>query len=71
MIKRALVYGFAGAAAVFLWTLAEFALGFHTSRAEVGRYSGFLALLFPLVAIVLAVRAARRAPRRRRPDWLR
>lgn len=60
MIKRALVYGVAAALGVFLWTMLEFALGFHTSRAEVGRYTGFVALIFPVAAVAAAILSARR-----------
>jgi hypothetical protein len=61
MIKRALIYGLAAAGGVFLWMMLEYALGFHTARAEIGRYTGFLALIFPVAAIAFGVRAARRA----------
>lgn len=61
MITRALVYGLAAAAGVFAWTMLEYLLGFHTSRAEIGRYSGFVGLIFPIIAILLGIAAARRA----------
>ena len=60
MIRRALTYGLLGAAGVAAWTMLEYALGWHESRADVGRYTAWLALLAPVIAIVLGVRAARR-----------
>lgn len=59
-ISRALGYGALAAAGGALWTLLEYALGWHTTRADVGRWTGFVGLVFPIVAIVLALRAARR-----------
>jgi Protein of unknown function (DUF4199) len=32
----------------FAWMLAEFFLGWHTAHAEIGRYTGALALVFPV-----------------------
>lgn len=61
MKKRAFLYGGLAALGVAVWTLLEFALGLHGARAEVGRYTGFLALVFPIGGIILALRAARRA----------
>lgn len=61
MVMRAFVYGLAAAAGVSAWTMIEYLLGFHTVHAEVGRYSGFVGLLFPIAAIVLGIAAARRA----------
>jgi len=60
-MRRALAYGGAAAGGVAAWSLLEFALGFHTTQAEVGRYTGFVGLVFPVIAIILALRAARRA----------
>ena len=63
MLKRALVWGSAAAAGGAAWTLAEYAVGFHGERAEIGRYTGFVGLVFPIVAITLALRDARRKER--------
>lgn len=38
-----------------LWTLLEYALGFHTTSPEIGQYSGFVTILFPIVFIYLAM----------------
>ena len=59
MLKRALLWGTVAAAGGAAWTLIEYGLGFHTERAEVGRYTGFIAIVFPIVAIVAALRVAR------------
>lgn len=58
MMKRSM-FGAAAAVAVAAWTLLEFMLGFHTTRVEVGRYTGFIGLVFPIVAIAAALRSAR------------
>lgn len=60
MIRRALTYGLLGAAGVATWTMLEYALGWHESRADVGRYTAWFALLAPVIAIALGVRAAGR-----------
>lgn len=51
MNRTALVYGLIGAVLTAAWTLLEFRLGWHTTRAEIGSYTGFIALIFPLVLI--------------------
>jgi len=60
MIRRALLYGSLSAAAVAVWTLVELAIGFHGPRAEIGRWTGFISVVFPIAAVVLALRASRR-----------
>ncbi len=59
MLKRAMIWGAAAAAGGALWALIEYALGFHTDKPEVGRYTGFIAIIFPIVAIVEALRPDR------------
>lgn len=59
MLNRALTYGLLAAAGGAAWTLIEYALGFHTTRLETGRYTGFAAIVFPILAIWLALKAAR------------
>lgn len=61
MIARAFLYAGAAAGLAALWTLLEFALGWHGERPEIGRVSGFVGLLFPLVLIPLGVRAEKRS----------
>lgn len=59
MLKRALIYGglivLAGAA----WTMIEFSLGWHTADVDPNRPTGYVPLLFPVIGIVLAIRAAK------------
>lgn len=43
------------------WTLAEFALGFHTTSIEAGRYTGFVSFLFPVVFIGTALHDRQKA----------
>lgn len=40
-----------------IWTLIEFALGFHTTSPEIGQYSGFVSIIFPVVFIYTALHA--------------
>lgn len=42
-----------------LWTLFEYAMGWHGPRMEIGAVTGFVGVLFPLVAIVWALRATK------------
>jgi hypothetical protein len=43
-----------------LWTLFEFMMGWHTEHLETGQMTGFIAIIFPIVAIVWALRASKR-----------
>jgi hypothetical protein len=61
MMRRALIYGLLAAGGAAAWTMLEFMLGFHTTRADVGRYTGFVGLVFPVLALSLALRRARQA----------
>lgn len=38
-----------------VWTLIEFALGFHTTSPGIGQYSGFVSIIFPVVFIYVAI----------------
>ena len=42
-----------------LWMWVEYALGLHTVHAEVGRMTGFFSIIFPVVGMILALRAVR------------
>jgi hypothetical protein len=61
MMRRALAYGTLAAAGTAAWMLLEYALGLHTTHAEVGRWTGFVGIVFPVLAVVMAIRAVRRA----------
>jgi hypothetical protein len=42
-----------------LWMWGEYALGFHTTQADIGRFTGFLSVIFPILGMVWALRLAR------------
>jgi Protein of unknown function (DUF4199)/GyrI-like small molecule binding domain len=49
---------FAGAGAA-LWTMFEFAMGWHNEHWETGAMAGFIAIIFPIAAIIWALRATK------------
>lgn len=51
---------FAGAGAA-LWTMFEFAMGWHNEHLEIGAMTGFIAIIFPIAAIIWALRATKRS----------
>ncbi len=53
-------YGLLGGAGVCLWILAEYLLGFHTTRLAIGEYSGYFSSLIPLVALWRLLRLRQR-----------
>jgi Protein of unknown function (DUF4199) len=44
-----------------LWTLFEFMMGWHNENLEVGARTGFIALIFPILAIVWALLTTKRS----------
>ncbi len=60
MWKRALIYGAAIAIAGAVLTAVMAAAGLHTNP-DSGQWVGLLGVVFPIVGIVLAIRAAKRA----------
>ncbi len=54
-------YGLLTGAGVCLWTLAEYALGFHNTRFDIGEYSGYFSCIIPLALLVLLLRNRREA----------
>lgn len=56
-IKNALI----SALLTFVWTMAEFWLGWHTTHYEVGKYTGAVALVFPVWLLWRSLKAARSA----------
>lgn len=64
-MKHALLAGLATGLATGAWMFAEYALGLHDDPAGAGRWTGFLALAFPVLG---AWWIARRA---RLPSWSR
>ncbi len=55
---RAGIFSGTGAA---LWTLFEYAMGWHNEHLETGAVTGFVALIFPIAAIVWALHATRQS----------
>ncbi len=49
-------YGLITGAGVCLWIIAEYLLGFHTTRPEIGEYSGFFSNLIPLITLFLLLK---------------
>lgn len=60
-MKRALIYGGLVALASVVWLLLEHALGFRGENIETGQYTGYVAMLFPIIGIVMAIWSAKRA----------
>jgi multisubunit Na+/H+ antiporter MnhB subunit len=42
-----------------LWTLFEFWMGWHNEHLKIGARTGFVAIVFPIIAIVWALRATK------------
>lgn len=55
-MSPAFKYGLLAGIGVCLWILAEFALGFHTTRPDIGDYTGWCSGVIPLVALALLLR---------------
>lgn len=53
--------GLASGGGAALWTLFEYAMGWHNEHLETGAVTGFIAILFPILATVWALRATKRA----------
>ncbi len=51
--------GLAIGVATGLWMWAEYALGLHTNRADLGRLTGFASIVFPIVGLIWVLRRAR------------
>jgi hypothetical protein len=49
-------YGVITGIAVCSWVVIEYLLGFHTSRLEIGKYSGYFSMIIPFVTLFLAIR---------------
>jgi len=57
-MKPSLTAGLAVGCATAGWMFAEFALGLHDDPAGAGRWTGFLALIFPVLGAVWHTRRA-------------
>lgn len=60
-MKPELKYGLITGAGVSLWIMGEFLLGFHTTRLEIGRYSGYFSGIIPLTTLWLLLKQKRDA----------
>lgn len=60
-MKPEIKYGLINGAGVGLWIALEYLLGFHTTRAGIGAYTGFLSNLIPLTVLFLLLRTKRAA----------
>ena len=54
-INPGLFYGILCGLSMSAWVLMEFALGFHTTSIEIGQYSGYFSIVFPIIYIYLAL----------------
>lgn len=61
-INRITIYAgmFSGLGAA-LWTMFEYAMGWHNAHLETGAMTGFVATIFPTAAILWALRMTRRS----------
>jgi len=59
--KSTLLAGLLSGGGAMAWTLFEFAMGWHNQHIDVGAKTGFVAIIFPVIAIVWALRRSRQA----------
>ncbi|MEK6921514.1 MAG: DUF4199 domain-containing protein [Nanoarchaeota archaeon] len=50
-LKPELRFGLIIGLGVSLWVLIEFLLGFHTTRMEMGQFTGYLSVIIPILAL--------------------
>ncbi|MBI2813436.1 MAG: DUF4199 domain-containing protein [Opitutae bacterium] len=60
-MKPEFKYGLLSGAGICLWIAAEYSLGFHTTRPDIGVYTGLLSNLIPLTMLFLLLRTKRAA----------
>lgn len=59
--SRVTIYaGLLSGGGAMLWTLFEYAMGWHNEHLEIGARTGFVAIIFPILGIVWALREVRR-----------
>ena len=51
-----ITYGLLCGFAMSAWVMIEFALGFHSTSFEIGRYTGYFSIIIPIVLIFSALR---------------
>ncbi len=52
-------YGLIIGLGVSLWVLVEFLLGFHTTRMEIGEFTGYLSVIIPILSLYSGLFAKR------------
>ena len=60
-LRTTLLAGLLSGGGAMAWTLFEFAMGWHNEHLDVGAKTGFVAVIFPVVAVGWALRRARQA----------
>lgn len=58
-MRASALIGLAIGVATGLWMWAEYALGLHTTRADLGRITGFASVVIPIVGLIWVLRRAR------------
>ena len=58
-MKIEIKYGVISGAGVCAWVLAEFVLGFHNEHLAIGKITGYLATVIPVVALFRALKEKR------------
>ena len=59
--RTILLAGLLSGGGAMAWTLFEFAMGWHNQNLDVGEKTGFVAIIFPVIAIVCARGACKAA----------
>lgn len=59
--RTSLLAGLLSGGGAMAWTMFEFAMGWHSEQLDVGAKTGFVAIIFPVIAIVWALRKAQQA----------
>lgn len=54
-LHSATFWGIACGLSMAVWVLIEFALGFHTTSLDIGRYSGYFSTILPITFIYVAL----------------
>ncbi len=58
-MKPEVNYALFNSAGICIWVLVEYLLGFHSTRMEIGQYTGYLANVIPITMLFLAIRERR------------
>lgn len=58
-MRNSFMIGLLVGLATGLWMWTEFALGLHSESTDIGRFTGFLSIIFPIAGLVVALRRSR------------